>query len=177
MKQLKQYLEAGKIVRTHGVRGEVCLEPWADSPEVLEQVHAFYFDEEGRQNAGLLAARVHKGRLLLRLKGVDTVEQGDALRGRVLYLDRDDIPLEPGQHFLQDLIGLQAVDGRTGQVYGVLKEIFPTGANDVYRIVSPEGREYLFPAVAHMVQEIDLEGGVIRLLPIPGIFDDEGEEA
>lgn len=113
----------------------------------------------------------------MRLRGVDTVEQGDALRGRVLYLNRADVHLKPGQYFLQDLIGLQAVDGRTGRVYGTLKDVLPTGANDVYRIVSKEGKEYLFPAVAHMIQETDVAGGTIRLLPIPGIFDSEGEEA
>ena len=55
--------------------------------------------------------------------------------------------------------------------------MLPTGANDVYRIVDGAGKEYLFPAVKHMIQEISLEEGVIRLLPIPGIFDQEGEEA
>lgn len=174
---MKQYLEAGKIVRTHGVRGEVCLEPWADSPEFLAKLKRLYLDGQGRQDAGLLACRVHKGQLLLRLRGVDSVEQGDALRGKILYLDRDDVRLEPGQHFLQDLIGLTAVDGRTGQVYGTLAEVLPTGANDVYRIVSEAGEEYLFPAVPHMIQAVDLEGGEIRLLPIPGIFDGGGEEA
>ena len=113
----------------------------------------------------------------MRLKGVDSVEQGDALRGKILYLNRADVGLAPGQYFLQDLIGLRAVDGITGQEYGVLQEILPTGANDVYRIVSKEGKEYLFPAVPHMIQETDPEGGVIRLLPIPGIFDGGEEEA
>ncbi len=174
---MKQYLEAGKIVRTHGVRGEVCLEPWADSPEFLQKIKRFYFDGEGERDAGLLASRVHKGQLLMRLKGVDSVEQGDALRGKVLYLNREDVDLAPGQYFLQDLIGLRAVDGVTGQEYGVLKEVLPTGANDVYRIVSKEGKEYLFPAVPHMIKETDIAGGVISLLPIPGIFDGGEEEA
>ena len=107
----------------------------------------------------------------------DTVEQGDALRGKVLYLNREDVRLEEGQVFLQDLIGLKAIDGTTGREYGVLQEVLPTGANDVYRIVDGAGKEYLFPAVKHMIQEISLEEGVIRLLPIPGIFDQEGEEA
>lgn len=174
---MKQYLEAGKIVRTHGVRGEVCLEPWADSPEFLAGLKRLYWDGQGREDAGVLACRVHKGQLLLRLRGVESVEQGDALRGKILYLDRDDVRLEPGQHFVQDLTGLTAVDGSTGQVYGTLREVLPTGANDVYRIVSQEGKEYLFPAVPHMIKRVDLEGGVIQLLPIPGIFDEEGEEA
>lgn len=171
-----QFLEAGKIVRTHGVRGELVMECWADSPEFLLAAKRFYFDK-GSRDAGLVSARVHKGRLLLKLQGVDTVEQGDALRGKVLYIDRKDVPLEEGQVFLQDLIGLKAVDGNTGREYGELKEVLPTGANDVYRIVDGDGKEYLFPAVPHMIKKIDLEEGVIQLLPIPGIFDDEGEKA
>ncbi len=172
----KRFLEAGKIVRTHGVRGELCLEPWADSPDFLKQVKEFYFDPQGQRPAGLQSARVHKGRLLICLAGVSTVEQGDALRGKVLYLDREEIHLEEGRFFLQDLIGLQAVDGRTGQVYGTVEEILNTPANDVYRIVGG-GKEYLFPAVAHMVKRTAPEEGVIELLPIPGIFDGGGEEA
>lgn len=77
----------------------------------------------------------------------------------------------------QDLIGLKAVDGNTGREYGVLQEVLPTGANDVYRIVDGAGREFLFPAVKHMIQGVDLEKGIIALLPIPGIFDGSGEEA
>ena len=144
-----QFLEAGRIVRTHGVRGELVLECWADSPEFVAGVKHLYFDG-GKTDAGVVSSRVHKGRLLLKLRGVDTVEQGDALRGKVLYLNREDVRLQ---------------------------EVLPTGANDVYRIVDGAGKEYLFPAVKHMIQEISLEEGVIRLLPIPGIFDQEGEEA
>lgn len=172
----KQFLEAGRIVRTHGVRGELCLEPWADSAEFLAQVEEFFFDSQGARAVGLSASRVHKGRLLIKLQGVDTVEQGDALRGRVLYLNRDQVSLAEGQYFLQDLEGLRAVDAKTGREYGILKEVLQTPANDVYRIVNGE-REYLFPAVAHMVEKVDLEGGEVRLLPIPGIFDENGEEA
>ena len=124
MKQ--QFLEAGQIVRTHGVRGELVLEPWADSPEFLAGVKHLYFDR-GETDAGVMASRVHKGRLLITLRGVTTVEQGDALRGKVLYLDRDDVKLEEGQVFLQDLIGLKAVDGTTGKEYGELREVLPTG--------------------------------------------------
>ena len=135
------------------------------------------YSHGGSRDAGLDSSREHKGRVLLKLQGVDTVEQGDALRGKVLYLDRDDVELPEGRYFLQDLIGLKAVDGNTGREYGVLQEVLPTGANDVYRIVDGAGREFLFPAVKHMIQGVDLEKGIIALLPIPGIFDGSGEEA
>lgn len=171
----KQFLEAGKIVRTHGVRGDLVVECWADSPEFVKKLKRLYFDE-GKTDAGLLSSRVHKGRLLIKLQGVDTVEQGDALRGRVLYLDRNDVTLPEGEFFLQDIIGLKAVDGESGQEYGVLAEVLPGVANGIYRIVNGD-KEYLFPAVPHMVKKIDPEAGVIQLLPIPGIFDDGGEEA
>lgn len=172
---LKEYLEAGKIVNTHGVRGELSVEPWADSAEFLHKIKRFWWDE-GKTDIGLAGSRVHKGRLLITLKDVTTVEQADALRGRVLYLNRQDCKLPKGTCFLQDIIGTKAVDGNTGRVYGTLTEVLPTGANDVYRIVDEQGKEYLFPAVKHMIQRMAPEEGIIELLPIPGIFDDESEE-
>ena len=167
---VKRYLEAGRVVRPHGVRGELVVEPWADSAEFLRRVPRLWWDQ-GQTDAGLAASRVHKDRLLVTLRGVDSVEKADALRGRVLYLDREDVALPPGTFFLQDLVGLRAVDGRDGREYGVLEEVLSTPANDVYRVVDKAGREYLFPAVKHMIQRIAPEEGVIELLPIPGIFD------
>lgn len=172
---LKQYLEAGRIVRAHGVRGELSVEPWADSAEFLRQVKRFWFDE-GETDAGFLSSRVHGDRLLLTLRGVDTVDKAEALRGKVLYLSREDVTLRPGQVFLQDLLGLRALDGNTGREYGTVEEVLTGPANDVYRIVDKAGKEYLFPAVKHMIRRIAPEEGVIELLPIPGIFDGESEE-
>ncbi len=172
----KKFLETGQIVGTHGVRGEVRADPWSDSPEFLKNLKNLYFDE-GKTKVPLISSRVHKNQVLLKLQSVDTVEAAEALRGKVLWLDREDVTLEPGQTFVQDLIGLQAVDGKTGEIYGVLTEVISTGANDVYRIRNDRGQEFLFPAVPHMIGGIDLERELIRLFPIPGIFDGEGEEA
>lgn len=174
---MKRYLEAGKITRTHGVRGELVLEVWTDSPEFLLTARELYLDSEGTKPAGLKAARPHKGRLLLTLEGVDTPEKGDRLRGKVLYFDRQDIELPAGRYFLGDLVGLRALDGNTGREYGVIAEVIAAPANNVYRIVDEKGREYLFPAVEHMIKRTDIEAGEILLLPIQGIFDGEGEEA
>lgn len=171
----QKFIETGKIVGTHGVRGELRAEPWSDSPEFLKSLKNLYTDG-GKTKLPLVSSRVHKGQVLLKLQGVDTVEQADALRGKVLWLDREDVTLEPGRFFLQDLIGLKALDGNTGREYGVLKEVIPTGANDVYRIRNSAGKDFLFPAVSHMIKQIDLEQETIWLLPIPGIFDGEGEE-
>lgn len=173
----KRFLEAGRITRTHGVRGELVVEVWADSPEFLSEAGELYLDPKGGAPAGLISARPHKGRLLVKLRGVDTVEQGDRLRGRVLYLDREAVRLPEGRYFLEDLIGLRAIDGETGREYGRIAEVISAPANDIYRIAGPGGEEYLFPAVEHMIKSRDIENGVIELLPIPGIFDGGGEEA
>lgn len=170
---MKQFLEAGKIVGTHGVRGELRAEVWSDSPEVLKKIKTLYL-EEGKIQLKLTSRRVHKNMLLFTLEDVDTVEQADLLRGKILYLNRKDIFLEKGQHFVQDLIGLTVKDGNSGRVYGTLTDVLQTGANDVYRIRDEAGKEYLFPAVPHMIKYADLEQGEIFVLPIPGIFDDGG---
>ena len=171
---VKQFLEAGRIVGTHGVRGEMRVEPWCDSAEFLKKVKHLYFDE-GRKDAGLTASRVHKSLLLIKLNGIDSATEADLYRGKILYLDRKDVRLPKNRYFIEDLIGLSVEDADTGAVYGELKEVFPTGANNVYRIVNTKGEEFLFPAVDAMIAKTDIENGKLFVKPIPGIFNDDGE--
>jgi len=170
----KQFLEAGRIVGTHGVRGEMRVEPWCDSAEFLKKLKRLYFDE-GRTDAGLLASRVHKSLLLVRLAGVESATEADLYRGRVLYLDRNDVRLPKNRYFISDLIGLSVIDDVTGAVYGTVQEVFETGSNNVYRIAGANGAEYLFPAVDEMIAKTDVDGGKLFVRPIPGIFGGEAE--
>lgn len=170
----KQFLEAGRIVGTHGVRGEMRVEPWCDSAEFLKKVKHLYFDG-GKADAGLLSSRVHKSLLLVRLKGVESATGADLYRGRVLYLDRNDVRLPKNRYFVEDLIGLDVIDDETGTLYGAVQEVFETGANNVYRIVNHAGEEFLFPAVDSMIAKTDVENGKLFVRPIPGIFNSEAE--
>ena len=104
----KQFLEAGRIVGTHGVRGEMRVEPWCDSADFLKKVKTLYFDG-GKTDAGLLSSRVHKSLLLVRLKGVESATQADLYRGKILYLDRNDVHLPKNRYFVEDLIGLHVI--------------------------------------------------------------------
>ena len=171
---VKQFLEAGRIVGTHGVRGEMRVEPWCDSPEFLKKIKHLYFDE-GRTDAGLLSSRVHKSQLLIRLEGVDSATEADLYRGRVLYIDRSAGRLPKNRYFIEDLIGLTVVDDATGAVYGTVREVFATGANNVYRIENERGEEFLFPAVDAMIAKTDIEAGKLFVRPIPGIFNEQAE--
>ena len=169
---LNQYLEAGKIVGTHGVRGEMRVEPWCDSAEFLAALKTLYFDE-GAQKLDVAASRVHKSLLLLRLKGVDSVEQADLLRGKIIYLDRSDVQLEEGRYFIQDLIGMDVFDADNFIYYGKLSEVMRTGANDVYQVTSESRKNYLIPAIPDVITGVSLADGKMLIRPIRGIFDDE----
>lgn len=169
-----QFLEAGRIVGTHGVRGEMRVEPWCDSAEFLAKIKALYFDE-GVTDAGLLSSRVHKTLLLVRLKGVEDAATADLYRGRVLYLNRDDVRLPKNRYFVADLIGLSVVDADTHAVYGTVREVLETGANNVYRVENTSGASAYFPAVDAMIEKTDLAAGVLLVRPIPGIFGDAEE--
>ena len=167
----KQYLEIGEIVGTHGVRGEVRVQPWCDSPAVLAPIKALYFEEGARKVK--VACRAHKTMALVKLQGVDTVEQAQALRGQVLYADRRDIRLEKGRYFICDLIGLSVVDDDSGEVYGVCTDVTETGANNVYHMKTADGKVVLIPAIPDVVRCVDIDGGVIRIFAMAGLFDDE----
>ncbi|MFT3950433.1 MAG: ribosome maturation factor RimM [Oscillospiraceae bacterium] len=166
---MKQYLEIGKIVAIFGIKGEVKVQPWCDSPEFLAEFDTLY-DKDGAP-VEIVSARAAKNVTVMKLAGVDTVAAAQALIGRVLYINRDDVELDEGCYFIQDLIGLRAENAQTGEVYGVLSDVSQTGAADIYHIKTADGRELLFPAAGEFVEETDLEGGVIRILPPEGLFD------
>ena len=109
-----------------------------------------------------VSARPHKNLLLLKLEGIDTVDQGDALRGRVLYIAREDVTLPEGRYFVQDLIGLSVVDADSDRVYGTLADVFPTGSNDVYEVKDEAGRSFLVPAIRDVIVRVDVDGGVVE---------------
>ena len=167
---MKQYLENGKIVNVHGLRGDLKVGPWCDEPEFLCEFDTLYLGK-AQKPVNVTAARLQKGNVLLHLEGVDTVEAAEQLRNQVLYMDRDEVELEEGVYFIQDLIGLEVLDADTGKSYGKLSDVMQTGANDVYEIKDETGKTVLIPAIPDVVQETDLDGGVMRIRPLEGLFD------
>ena len=166
----KQYIEAGKIVGTHGLRGEVRIDPWCDSAGFLCRFRRLYLADGSEKR--VVSAKVHKNISILRFDGVTTVEQADALRGKIVYINREDVRLPKGTHFIQDLLSLRVEDADDGTFYGEITDVLKTGAHDVYQ-VSREGKDYLIPVIPDVVIEKDIDGGVVRIRPMKGIFDDE----
>lgn len=170
---LQKFLEAGRIVGTHGIRGELRIEPWCDTAEFLSRFSTLYWDADGNSPVQVVSARPHKRLLLAYLEGVESATQGDALRGRVLYIRRADVKLPDGVWFVQDMLGLSVLDADTGKEYGKLTDVLKTGANDVYEVTSPEKKQYLVPSIPQVVVERSPADGFIKIRPIKGIFDDE----
>jgi len=166
----KQYLECGKIVSTHGVRGELKVTPWCDSPEFLCGFETLYLDANGERAVKTVSARVHKGMALILLEGINSINEAAALRGKILYINRDDAP-DDGKPFLQDLLGLIVRDADTGEIYGKLADIIETGANDVYVVRDDSGHERLVPVIPQVIIKTDINGGEISIRPLEGLFD------
>lgn len=168
----KQFLDTGKIVGTHGIRGEVRIDPWCDSPEFLCAFKKLYLDENGETFVEV-KSRPHKHIVLAKIKGVDTIEQAERFRGKIVYINRADIQLDEGVNFVQDLLGLEVTDAESGRVYGKITDVLRTGANDVYEITDDSGKKYLAPVIDEVIRETNVDGGYIKITPMKGLFDDE----
>lgn len=169
---MEKYLEIAKIVSVHGLKGEVKAEPWCDSPEDLCRHKRLYFSK-GEKEIKVKSARAQKNMAILKLEGINTVEQAQGLRGRVLYADRDSITLPKDTYFVADLIGMTVEDFESGKVYGKITLVTQTGANDVYHIKDQNGRMYYIPAIADVVKETDIESGIMKITPLRGLFDED----
>lgn len=158
-----KYLECGKIVNTHGIRGEVKIVPWADSPEFLCGLPALYID--GKAMA-VRSARVHKGNVIALLEGVEDVNAAMLLKEKVVSLSREDVELPDGAFFLADLIGLKVID-ENGAELGILEDIISPSVQQIYVVRGQ--REIMIPAVPEFILETNVAGGYIRVHLIEGM--------
>lgn len=160
----KQFIEAGQIVNTHGIRGEIKIQPWSDSPDFLCDFDTIFVDGKP---AKLLSARVHKSCLIAKLEGVDDVNAAMVLKGKTVSVRREDVQLPEGRHFLVDLIGLEVRNAETGEVLGKLVDVLTPPAHQVY-VVRGE-REYLIPAVDAFIVETNVADGFMRVRVLEGM--------
>ena len=161
----KQFLEAGQIVNTHGIRGEVKIVPWCDTPEFLCEFDVLYLDGKPIR---VETARPHKGNVIAKLSGVDDVNAAMCLKNKVLSIDRSQVVLPEGRHFIADLIGLEVRDADSGAVLGVIRDVLTPPANEVYVVKGGE-KEYMIPAVDEFLAETNIEGGYIRVRLLEGM--------
>ena len=163
----EQYLEIGKITNTHGVMGEVRVQPWADSPDFLCKFKTLYVDKT-HWPIKVERARVHKNMVILKLEGVTDVPGALAMRNAVLYIDRNDAHLPEGTFFLADVIGIEARDAASGAVLGHVADVLTLPANNVY-VVRGGPRELMIPAVDEFVPKVDVDAGYMLVNMVDGL--------
>lgn len=163
----EMYLDAGKIVNTHGIRGEVRVYPLCDDAEFLTEFSRFFIDGE---EVSVISSRVHKNQALIRLEDIDTIDKAETLVGKIIKIHRDDVELDEGQFFIEDLKGLHVFDADNGKEYGVIVNIIQTGANDVFEVQGD--RTYLVPKIDSVVLDIDTQAGRVMIRPLEGLFDE-----
>ena len=146
------------------------MQPWADSPEFLADFDELYLDK-GAKKIEITSSRVHKNMLIMKIKGIDSIEEADRLRNKVLYMNRDDVELEDGAYFIQDLIGLDVIDDDTGELLGRLDDVSETGANDVYHVRTNDGKIFLIPVIPDVIKDISPEDGYIKIFKMKGLFE------
>ncbi|WP_301859361.1 ribosome maturation factor RimM [uncultured Megasphaera sp.] len=144
----------GQIVAPHGVRGDVRIYPDTDFPKRF--LHMTYGYVGGKKYE-ISGARLHKNVVLMKFVGVDDRNAAELLRGKELQVPREDlVPLQKGQHYVFDIIGMTAYDLEDNML-GTVTDVLKTGSNDVYVVADENGKETLFAAIPDVVKSIDEE--------------------
>lgn len=167
---MKKYLEIGKVTGTRGLKGELRVEPWCDSPDILAGLKKIYINDRA---LNILSARVQKSMVIMTLEGINDIDEAEKLRNTIINIDRNDLKLEKGQYFIQDLIGLKVIDVDNDNLYGKITDVLKTGANDVYQVTGENNKNYLVPVIQNVVLEVNIAEGYVKIRPLKGIFEDE----
>ncbi len=167
-----RYLAIGRILRPHGITGELRVEILTDFPERLEKLRYLYVGAAYRRHA-LQSVRFHQNLALLHLDGISDRNAADTLRGQLVWVAlADAAPLEEGEYYLHQLVGMH-VSTEAGEALGEIVEVLDLpGANDVIVVHGLRG-EVLIPATREVVLSMDLEARQMVIRPLPGLFSDE----
>ena len=166
-------LEAGKIVNTHGLRGEVKVVPWTDYPEDFENIeYVIVKRSSGDERLDIENVRYHKNNVLLTFKQIKDINEAEKYKNLTLYAPREMFELEEGAHFIADLIGLDVINIDTGAKIGVIADVFNTGSNDIYDVKRDGRKNLLLPVIDDVVKEIDVEGGFVKVYMMEGLDDE-----
>ena len=167
-----EFLEVGKIINTHGLRGDVKIVTWTDYPEDFEEIDRVYIRRKtGDEVLNITNVKYQKNNIIVKFKEIADINEAEKYKNLVVYADRDDLPeLEEGAHYIADLIGLTVVD-EADEIIGELVDVFNTGANDIYDVKRSGKKNLLLPVIDEVVKNIDLENKKITVHVMEGLED------
>lgn len=166
-----EYLEIGQIVNTNGLKGLVTVNPFTDDItrfEDLETVYILYHNELIKMT--IEDVKYKKNQVLLKFKGIDTIEEAEKYRECYIKIDRKDaVELPKDTYFIADLLGLEVFTS-DNRLLGKIDDVFQTGSNDVYVVKDEKGKQILLPAISDVVKKVDLENKKIIIELIEGLI-------
>ena len=168
---MQKYFEVGQIVNTFGVKGLVKVKPFTDDVERFEELKKVYIcKKEKLEEVEIEEVKYHKDMVLLKLKGIENMNQAEMLKGLYLKIDRKNAKKLPKDtYFIADLLGLDVYSDEN-EYLGKVDDIFPTGANDVYVVKDENGKQLLLPGISDVIKEIDLEKEKIIVHLLKGLI-------
>ncbi len=171
---MEEYLDIGKIVNTHGLKGDVKVVPLTDDPMRYNKLKWVYIEIDNQLvKYYIVGIKYFKAFVILKFEGIDDKDTAQRLKEKFLKIDRANaVRLPQGSYFICDLIGC-IVFNEHGQKLGILTDILETGSNDVYVIKNDLGKEMLIPALKSLVKNIDIENQKIEVENIEGFINDE----
>lgn len=168
---MQKNLEIGQIVNTFGIKGFVKVVPYVDDIGRYDELKKVYVKNKNTAiEYKVEEVKYQKNMVLLKLKGIDKVEEAEKLRNAFLEVDRENaIELEEGEYFIADLIGMQVITDE-GQELGTLEDIYNRGSSDIYVVKDELGKQILLPAIEDVIKEINLEENKITVHIIEGLI-------
>ena len=171
MKEKLTHFRIGQIVNTQGLKGEVRVYPYVDDINRFDELENFYLDKNFNQEFEVERVRYKGNMVIMKIKGVDSVEMAERLKTKNLYVSRENsVDLDEDEFFIADLIGLD-VFTVAGEKVGTLKDVLQYSANDVYVVKGDNDKEYLIPSILKFVPEINIEEKKMIIDPIKGMLD------
>lgn len=165
---MKKDLEIGQIVNTHGLRGDLKVMPWCDDPEVFDELAYVIIDGV---EYDIQKSRMQKNMVLLKLEGIDDINEAEKYRNKVLTVPREEMgELPEGTYYICDLLGCSVIttgDRNLGKITDVIK----TGSNDVYVVEEIGKKQVLIPVIDEVVKSVDIDGKIIIIEPLKGLID------
>ena len=163
----------GVISSTHGIRGEVKVFPTTDDPaRFLELKQVTLVAKRERQTLEIERVRFFRQFVIVKFKGIDNINDIERHKGAELWIGREQaVPLEEGEYFIADLLGVSVVD-ENGEKLGVLKDVIETGANDVYVVERENKKDLLIPAIKQCIRKVDVEAGEMEVHLMEGLLEE-----
>lgn len=159
----------GKIVNIHGIKGEIKVYPYTDDIENLSKLKEIYLDEKLEKKYIIKSSKIQKNMLILKLDSIDSVEEAEKLRNMNLYIPKLKVQ-EEDTYYIEDLISLEVIDIKNNVSIGKITYVFNNGANDVYEILTNDGKKVYFPAIKQVVKQVDIKNNKIYVEVMKGLI-------